>query len=82
MINKLSPLALGLAGAVAFVSAVYAAPAVQQIDREPTGSIAAPSPEKDGVRVYCFNGAARDGLKVQRGWVCQLDNTSAPSHES
>ncbi|ACK50304.1 hypothetical protein Msil_1339 [Methylocella silvestris BL2] len=78
MINKFSPFALGLAGAFAMISAVCAQPAAQQnLDREPTGSIAAPSPEKDGVRVYCFNGAARDGTKTQRGWVCQQDTGAA-----
>ncbi len=83
MTARLPALAAGLFGAVAIIGAAAAEPlaplnAPANRSDDVTGSIVTPAVSKadPSLRVYCFNGAARDGLTQHRGWVCQQDTTA------
>lgn len=78
MTTKLTALAAGFIGAFAIIGAAVAAPvAPANTSEDVTGSIATPASTADSsVRVYCFNGEARDGTTRHRGWYCQQETGS------
>jgi hypothetical protein len=82
MTTKLSAVAAGFIGAFAIIGAAVAAPvAPAEASDDVTGSIATPVSTADSsIRVYCYNGDARDGTTRHRGWVCQQE-TGAPNKQ-